>query len=359
MSEDRETPASRAAETPDTPSNPGAPVEESEASRTEVLRAVERSRASGGDGSAPLGEPAAAEGAAGSETAGGAAAEVPAKGAAGAEGAALAAPVATADADADEAARRRALSEVDTELDMDVKDRPARTALDARIAELEELPSAAGEPATPVRDGEIRISADHPMAALYMQTPMPPEIRGNRGAGVLIALLGTVGFALVYAGVLALWLAPSFAPSQFVANGLVPWLTSWVYIAAVAAFFVGLTVLVLILGRAGWWAYVLGGFFVAVLVWFAAAIAGALTGGPWSVDGEPVPPITFDVDGLRVLFQWIGSSVPVLGAAVVAREATVWFGAWIGARGRRMKRRNAEALAEYEAALAEVQAQRP
>jgi hypothetical protein len=127
----------------------------------------------------------------------------------------------------------------------------------------------------------------------------------------------------------------------------------------VGAFFVGLALLVLVLGRAGWWAYVLGGFLVGVLVWFAAALAGALTGGPWSSAGDVAPGFTFDLEGLRALFNTIGTTVPVLGAAIVAREATVWFGAWIGARGRRVKRRNADALAEYEVALAEVQAKRP
>ena len=51
-----------------------------------------------------------------------------------------------------------------------------------------------------------------------------------------------------------------------------------------------------------------------------------------------------------------GLSIPTIAAALVAREATIWFGAWIGARGRKLKARNAEALAEYEVALAEAQA---
>ena len=44
---------------------------------------------------------------------------------------------------------------------------------------------------------------------------------------------------------------------------------------------------------------------------------------------------------------------------VAAREASIWFGAWIGARGRKMKRLNAEAITGYETALAEVQAKQP
>lgn len=335
MSEDRETPASRAAETPETPGNPGAPVEETEASRTEILEAVERSRGAAVDAEPAeqqLAEPAAEE----APRPGEAPRVAPAT-----------APAASQDVpDEAELARRRAVSEIDTQLDVDVSADAASDS--ARAPMLDELPSAAAaEP--PVRDGEIRISSDHPMAALYMQTPMPPEIKGNRGAGVLIALLGTLGFAGIYAGVIALWLAPVLAPSQFV-DGLLDYVLSWGYIAAVVAFLIGLVVLVLIVGRAGWWAYVLGGFLVGVLVWLAATAGYAAS-----------------AEGVRALFERaplslaeaFGLAAPAIAAGIVAREATVWFGAWIGSRGRRIKRRNAEALAEYEAALAEVQAKRP
>lgn len=335
MSEDRETPASRAAETPETPVNPGAPVEETEASLTEVLRAVERSK--GGAADPEEGSSASASDIATEHSAGGA-------GQTAGESAVVPNP------EAAEMARRQAISEVDTQMNLDVPTGNERGADAPRIAALDELPSAAAVPVdSPVRDGEIRISADHPMAALYMQTPVPPELKGNRGAGALIALLGAVGFAVVYAGVLALWLAPDLAPSQFV-DGLLSYVLSWGFIAAVAAFLLGMVVLVLVVGRAGWWAYVLGGFLVGALVWVAATAGYAAS-----------------ADGVRVLFErapvaladTFGLAVPAIAAGLVAREATVWFGAWIGARGRRVKRRNVEALAEYEAALAGAQAKQP
>ncbi|MBL5972817.1 MAG: hypothetical protein D3X82_03310 [Candidatus Leucobacter sulfamidivorax] len=209
----------------------------------------------------------------------------------------------------------------------------------------EAVPTQVQPAAVPARDGEIRISADHPMAALYMQTPMPPDVKGNRGAGVLIAIVATIAFAIVYAGVLALLLAPQLPPSRFV-GGLVDGLLAWQSVFAVVAFFVGLVVVVLVVGRAGWWAYVLGGFLVAMLVW-VAAFAGAIV----------------DADGFGGLARLrlddlysFGFMPTVIAAVLVAREATVWFGAWIGRRGRRIAKANAEAMAEYEAALAEVQA---
>ena len=196
------------------------------------------------------------------------------------------------------------------------------------------------------RDGEIRISADHPMAALYMQTPMPPEMRGNRGAGVLISLLATIVFALVYAGVIALRLALDYPPSTFVSEGLVPFVTSWGFIAATASFFVGLVLLVLIFGRAGWWAYVLGGFVVAAGVWGVSVVG-------YAFDPE-VMGLSRDSWNPEALARTFGLTVPTLGAALVAREVIIWFGAWIGSRGRKIAAKNAVALADYEKALEEV-----
>ncbi|MFT4233187.1 MAG: hypothetical protein QM606_10490 [Leucobacter sp.] len=333
MSEDRETPASRAAEASEASSSPGAPVQESEASLIEVLEAVERSRGAASESEAKDPEPAAAEpGESAPDAASSTDAETPV----------------VPDPEASELARRQAVSEIDTQINLDVPGSADADADASRIVSLDELPSAAAVD-SPVRDGEIRLSADHPMAALYMQTPAPPEVKGNRGAGILISVLGALGFALVYAGVLALWLSPSLAPSQFV-DGLLQYALSWGFVAAALAFLVGLVVLVLIMGRAGWWAYVLGGFFVGALVWAAATVGYAAAAEGFGALFERAP---------VELAQKFGLAVPAIAAGLVAREVTVWFGAWIGSRGRRMKRRNAEALAEYEAALAEAQANRP
>lgn len=211
-------------------------------------------------------------------------------------------------------------------------------------------PAAAPAPLPPVRDGEIRISADHPMAALYMQTPMPPEVRGNRGAGVLIALLATLAFAIVYAGVLALWQAPNFPPSTFLNDGLLPWVLSWGFAGAALGFFLGLALLVLIFGRAGWWAYAIGGLLVALTSW-ALSVLGFALDAQFAGDSVSFAPFS--------LAENFGLFLPTIAAAIVGREVAVWFGAWIGSRGRKVKRLNAEALTEYEKAMSEVQAKQP
>ena len=312
MSENRDTPPV------------GAPVEETESSRSDVRDAVERSRETT---DAPGSEDTVIETTVIEETVVETGAE---------------------DDDVAEQIRREKLAAVDTELNMEATPSPSPASETSRLSSLDDLPSAAASPVqdSAPRDGEIRISSDHPMAAFYVQTPTAPEIKGNRGGGVVIAILAALGFAVVYAGVLALWIAPTTPPSQFT-DSIIDLTLNWGFISGVVAFLVGMILLVLIFGRAGWWAYVLGGFFVGALVWVATTIGVAVS-----------------EDGVRVLFERspldsigeFGLSIPTIAAALVAREATIWFGAWIGARGRKLKARNAEALAEYEVALAEAQA---
>lgn len=330
----------------------GAPVEENEATTTEVLAAVERAtEATSGDAeNAPTTAAGGAAAPAAVEESGERPLIAPeleqpsaAPGPTASEIFAAAAPAGAGTPAAAPAPSAQGL-ELAERLEADAAVPVASAEAPAALA----APAAAG--LGPVRDGEIRISPDHPMAALYMQTPMPPEIKGNRGAGVLIGLLATIGFALVYAGVLALWIAPLYPPSTFLSGGLVPMLLSWGFIFAVAGFFIALVLLVLIAGRAGWWAYVLGGLLVAVLVW-GATLGGVAIDARLAGERVGLDPFSLIAD--------FGLAIPVLAAALVAREVTVWFGAWIGARGRKVARKNAAAVAEYEDALAEAQAPKP
>ncbi|MBC9944311.1 hypothetical protein ICL81_07285 [Leucobacter sp. cx-328] len=325
--------------------NPGAPVAEDVVEENQVLEAVQRARAVATEESADQ---------------------------------SLAASVTPVDASTDrvsadpqtpltvdevELRRREELSEVATEMDLPRADdastagvvsASAATSVMPEVVEVEELPSAAAEAdvADPEamtiseRDGEIRISAEHPMAALYMQTPMPPDLRGNRGVGVLISLVAMVGFGLVLTGVYAAWQAPQFPPSTYLSEGLLPLLQNWGFEAAVFGFFAALALLVLIVGRAGWWAYIVFGVFVGVATWLAAT-AGAALYARFGLG------IGIGTDPFAIIEQY-GFTMPAIAAGIVAREVTVWFGAWIGFRGRRVRNRNAELLDEYDVALAEV-----
>ncbi|MFC6233740.1 hypothetical protein ACFPZL_01390, partial [Leucobacter soli] len=231
---------------------------------------------------------------------------------------------------------------------------PSATEARPAIVLPDELPSA-GPSAAPaaVPEDKILVSADHPMAALYMQTPLPPDLRGNRGAGVLISVLATVVFAVLFAALLYFWIGLDSTQSALLDAGL------WPFAGATAAFFIGMVLLVVIVGRAGWWAYVLGGFLVGALAWAATVVSAAYssylfyggTGLAALLPGGSITPLG--------VIEHFGLTLPAIAAGVIAREVTVWFGAWIGSRGRRVSRSNAEAVSEYEAALAEAQAKRP
>lgn len=219
-----------------------------------------------------------------------------------------------------------------------------------------EMPSAAPVEATvvpsqvpPVVPAPVTISADHPMAALYMQQPDPPVVKSNRVAGLFITLLATVGFGVVYAGLIAAWLAPKFPPSTFLQEGLYPYLVSLGFVIPVVAFFISMLLLVLIFNRAGWWVYVIFGLLVAAIVWISAGIG-------YSMSPQLLPESIGAEHNIRRYLEF-ALTIPALLAALSAREVSVWFGAWIGARGRRIKAKNRVAQQEYEQKLAELKVQ--
>lgn len=214
-----------------------------------------------------------------------------------------------------------------------------------------EMPSAAEPEIAPVaqpQPGPVTITPDHPMAALYMQQPDPPQKKANRLAGLFISLLGTLGFGLIYAGLLAVWLAPKFPPSTFLQEGLFPYLVSLGFVIPCVAFFVTMLILVLIFNRSGWWVYAVLGVLVAAATWLAAGVGYSMS-----------PQLSTQPEGAEHdirRFLEFSLTIPALLAAVAGREVAVWFGAWIGARGRKVKAKNVAAQAEYEQKLAELRA---
>src|SRR5690606_4423168 len=100
---------------------------------------------------------------------------------------------------------------------------------------------------------------------------------------------------VLYAGVLALWQAPNFPPSRFLDEGLLPWVLNWGFAAAVVAFFVALVILVLIVGRAGWWAYIVFGLLVAAAVW-ASTVVGYALGAHFGGESVNLHPYVLLVD---------------------------------------------------------------
>lgn len=305
-------------------SAPGDPVDEEPSTQTEVLAAARR--ATGGD-----------------------AVDVPDPASDAAETTALPEAEETSGDLIEEIKRKEEAALVDTQLDLTPVSGEKGERVE--IAEVAEMPSAAADPTRerrPARDGEMPLDSVEQLAALYSQTPLPPEVKGNRGAGVLISLLAALAFAIVYAGGISLVIMFDYPASTFLTEGLVPRLMTVSFGAAVLAFFVAQMILVLILGRASWWWYALGGFFVAVAVWVAAFVGAGLHARFILGQGVRMHPLE--------LFELYALLPVALIAAVVAREVSLWFGVWIGVRGRKVKQRNTQALDEYEASVAAAKA---
>jgi hypothetical protein len=177
---------------------------------------------------------------------------------------------------------------------------------------------------------------------VYVTAPTPPTARGNRGIGILIVLLATLVYAIVYAAVSLAYFALNFGSHGYFGQ-FESYVTSVAFWVPVAAFFVLFVLLVAIVNRGGWWAYVLGGFLVAVGVYFAYIGGALLEVQAWTMTAAQVN---------RLLAQ-LWANPLTLGAAIVARELTLWFGDWMAARGRRERQRNLDAKRDFDREVAE------
>lgn len=185
---------------------------------------------------------------------------------------------------------------------------------DARTAVIEPEPVA---PSSTTREPAVA-----PLGAV--EPEVVPRRRGNRGAGLLITLLAAIVFAALdlaaVAGIRML------LAGDIVEDALLGGVN--VVIASTVGFALALAVIVLLVNRAGWWAYVLGGFLVAVVAGAAAFV------GQWLALYGTVTPT---LEPARLFVRDPEVLLASLAAAVIAREVTVWAGAWIGARGRRLR----------------------
>ncbi|MBF4635390.1 hypothetical protein ITJ38_13325 [Agreia pratensis] len=188
--------------------------------------------------------------------------------------------------------------------------------------------------------GEIYSQAPAPV---YVARPAQPVRRGNRLFGTVIALVGTVVFAVVYAAVASVFFAFNPAVENAVST-LTRFLVNFAFIVPVVFFAIAFVLLVLILNRAGWWAYIIGGFVVAAVVY-----AGSIVGAYLAVQGWTM---TQDALG-EFLRSLLMDPLPIV-AAIVAREVSVWTGAWVSSRGRKVKERNQAAREEYDKTMAEA-----
>jgi len=195
---------------------------------------------------------------------------------------------------------------------------------------IEEAASSESPTATATLTDE---KAESPLAGervVYVASPEPPKARSNRVVGALLALVGTVVFAVVYALVGAAFIA--LTKSTFGFGDLITDAIFWI---PVLFFTIGFVLVVVLINRAPWWVHVLGSLLVAVITYFGSIGMLLLVTG---------------IAGSSVGFVDTALSPYVIAATIVAREVSIWVGLLIARRGIRLTARN---RAEREAFDAE------
>lgn len=178
---------------------------------------------------------------------------------------------------------------------------------------------------------------------VFVTAPQPPKKRGARGVGALVAVFSTGIFAAVYAALVAVI---AIAVRGVSLQEVVSSLSAPAYWLPVIVFFLSYLLLVVIVNRAGWWAHVLGGFIVAVVVWVGFVGAAIIAAGAVGGSAAEVSAIV-----TQQLTNPLG-----FAAAIAAREVPIWVGGIVSRRGRMARARNVEARAGYERELAEHRA---
>jgi hypothetical protein len=199
------------------------------------------------------------------------------------------------------------------------------------------VPPAAGGAAV----GAATLAGEpQPPQTVYVQAPTPPKRKTNRGFGVLVALIGTAAFALLYAGVAYLLFWGQYGSES--TEQYLEFLSRATFWVPIIATFVGFALLAVIVNRGAWWKYAVFGLLVGVLTYFSYIGAVLLVVRAWELTPQEA------ADTLRPHFL----SPLAIAAGVIAREIPIWFGGWIAKRGRGVAERNRLAMEAYDRELA-------
>jgi len=177
---------------------------------------------------------------------------------------------------------------------------------------------------------------------IFVQAPEAPRPRGNRGAAGAIGLLAALAFGVLY---LAVWLGVGMLDGSVTADTLgstaLTALGTWTLWVPVVVFFIAFWLLGAIINRGRWGAWVIFGLLVGVAA-YLGHILGALFQAPFWM-------LTASEAAALVESQLL--TPLAIGAFIIGRELTIWFGAWVAARGARVTELNTEAQREYERTL--------
>ncbi|WP_295780941.1 ABC transporter [uncultured Microbacterium sp.] len=177
---------------------------------------------------------------------------------------------------------------------------------------------------------------------IFVQAPEAPRPRGNRGAAGAIGLLAALAFAVLYlAALLGLGLLTGRVQVADLGQEALSALTTWGLWVPTVAFYLGFWFLGALINRGRWGHWVVWGLVVGVVAW-AGHLLGVLLAAPfWMITAR---------QSLELLQDNVLAPFAIV-AFVLGRELTIWFGAWVSARGRRVTEINAEAQREYERTL--------
>ncbi len=177
---------------------------------------------------------------------------------------------------------------------------------------------------------------------IFVQAPEAPRPRGNRGAAGLIGLLAAVVFGILYlAAALGFGAVDGDVTASTIGTQLVDAVTSWWFWVPVAVFFLGFWLLGAIINRGRWGQWVILGLLVGAVA-YGGHLLGQLFEAPfWNLTASA---------GAELIEGQVLAPLAIV-AFILGREITIWFGAWVAARGARVTELNNEAQREYERTL--------
>jgi len=177
---------------------------------------------------------------------------------------------------------------------------------------------------------------------IFVQAPEAPRPRGNRGAAGAIGLLAALLFAVLYLSApLGLIALTDGLAVNTLGQTVVDIVTTWSFWVPVVVFFLGFWILGAFINRGRWGRWVVFGLIVG-----AVAYGGHLLGQLFQAPFWSIPPS----QAAQIVGDQLLAPLAVI-AFILGREITIWFGAWVAARGRRVTELNDEAQREYERTL--------
>lgn len=177
---------------------------------------------------------------------------------------------------------------------------------------------------------------------IFVQAPEPPLPRGNRGAAGAIGLLAAIVFGVLYLGAATgLAALDGDVTGDQLGSYLLGALASWWLWIPVAVYFIGFWLLGAIINRGRWGYWVHFGLLTGAAA-YGGHILGQLFQAPfWTLTAS---------EGAQIANEQLFAPLAI-AAFIFGREITIWFGAWVAARGKRVSELNYEAQREYERTL--------